>query len=268
MGSSSVVLLTGHGPEHKYVASTFSEALGERLQAIVLPSPQSTSLITRLRRASRRYSTLDLLSRLYWHTWRTMSGERRKNQHTIRRVLFSGDEPEAPPESLLRVVPSHNGEACEALLRKIEPRILAVYGTAIIEPHIIETADKLALNLHTGISPRYRGASSVFWALHNEEPEWVGSTVHILDSGVDSGDILGIARPRISADDDVASLFAKCVKVGAKLYVDRILAALEGPVERKPQDLEKGRQYTFSDRTVAAERRVRRLLRGGLLDEI
>jgi methionyl-tRNA formyltransferase len=180
-------------------------------------------------------------------------------------VLFPAGDPEPLPASIVRVVPGHNSEECRRLLEDLRPRVLAVYGTALIRPAVLSLAGELALNLHTGISPRYRGASSTFWALHNEEPEWIGATVHILDPGVDSGDVLGIARPEISEDDDEESLFAKCVKAGAELYADRLNAALDGPVQAEPQDLGEGRMYRFVDRTVAAERRVKRLLREGLL---
>ena len=119
--------------------------------------------------------------------------------------------------------------------------------------------------MHTGISPRYRGTDTAFWPLYNEEPEFVGVTVHVLDEGIDSGPILRSARPEIEPDDDDASLFAKCVKVGTPLYVDALRDALAGRVDGEVQHLDEGRNYLGVERTVRAELKVRKLLREGLL---
>ncbi len=260
-----VVLLTCSGPQHRYVARRLWEVLGDRLAAVIVAEPAPEPIWTKLQRGWRRYSFPEVVSRIHWYAWSRAHRVGRHVDSTLHRILFPDGEPRPLPDEIVHTVPDHNGEACLRLLRSIAPRVLAVYGTDLIRRPVIELAGEVALNLHTGISPRYRGASSVFWALHNEEPEWVGSTVHVLDAGVDSGDIVGTAKPKISGDDDVAALFAKCVQVGAELYGHRIQDALEGKLAVEPQDLSVGHQYRFVDRTVTAERRVRRLLRDGLL---
>ena len=57
----------------------------------------------------------------------------------------------------------------------------------------------------------------------------------------------------------------KAVMVGAPLYVEAIFQVFAEGVTQPRQCLEEGRTYRFVDRTVAAERRVRRLLKHGLL---
>jgi methionyl-tRNA formyltransferase len=169
------------------------------------------------------------------------------------------------PEHLIRRVPTHNGPAAVELLQSIAPDIIAVYGTAIIRAPIIRLAGRCILNMHTGISPRYRGADTVFWPLHNAEPEWIGVTIHELTEGVDAGPILQVGRPKITDDDDEDSLFAKCVILGTELYVSAVRAVASGDTASRPQDIGEGREYRFVDRTIWAELRVRRLLARGLL---
>ena len=147
----------------------------------------------------------------------------------------------------------------------MQPDIIAVYGTAVIRAPVMTTARRAVLNMHTGISPRYRGADTVFWPLYNAEPQWIGTTVHQLDAGIDSGPVLATVRPAIDAADNEDTLFAKCVVVGADAYARLIAAVAAGSATPLLQDLTRGREYRFVDRTVAAERRVRRLLRDGLL---
>ncbi len=47
-----------------------------------------------------------------------------------------------------------------------------------------------AINIHAGVSPYYRGADCNFWALYDDNPHLVGTTVHLLSKGLDSGPIL------------------------------------------------------------------------------
>jgi hypothetical protein len=56
----------------------------------------------------------------------------------------------------------------------------------------------LLLGGHPGITPDYRGSHSAFWAVYRQHPEDVGCTVFVIDSGVDTGDI--VAQERIPVD--------------------------------------------------------------------
>jgi hypothetical protein len=265
-----LVLLTGTNPEgevqHRYVAKVLAEAFPDELKAIVVVGPPPVPLWKRFRTYWNRYSTRQILSRVHAKLrdrW-TRRGEQR--QAAYRRILFpEGESGLMPCRELVRLVPSHNGKSCLALLAEIQPDVIAVYGTVVIKPQVMTAARKGILNMHTGLSPRYRGSDTIFWALYHEEPEWVGVTIHRIDPGIDSGPILATAKPEIKADDSEDTLFAKCVKVGCQHYVEAIRAVANGTAKETPQDLTEGHEYRFVDRTVAADKKVERLLREGLL---
>jgi methionyl-tRNA formyltransferase len=50
------------------------------------------------------------------------------------------------------------------------------------------------LNMHAGITPMYRGSHGGYWALVEGDRDSCGVTVHQVDTGVDTGPILGQAR--------------------------------------------------------------------------
>ncbi|MBV8232444.1 MAG: hypothetical protein JO329_20880 [Planctomycetaceae bacterium] len=50
------------------------------------------------------------------------------------------------------------------------------------------------LNLHHGIAPSIRGMNSIYWALWEGRPEWIGSTVHFIDKGIDTAGFPHISR--------------------------------------------------------------------------
>lgn len=142
-----------------------------------------------------------------------------------------------------------NSEAGVALVRSLQPDILAVCGTGLLQPRVFELAPHAAVNLHLGLSPRYRGSHCVFWPLYNEEPEWVGITVHRVDRGVDAGPILAQQRPGIDRDDDVESLVDKCLRVGYGAMADVVERLSRGPLPGVPQQLAAGRNYKARELT-------------------
>lgn len=264
-----VVILTSTGMEHRYVTAKIVEALPGDVDAVIVNEPPKRSAREKIARYRKRYTNREIVSRITAKSYRTLTGADQRRDRSFRRILFpDGDDGRAPYADLVRTVPFHNGTDCLELLDELQPDFIAVYGTVVLKPPVIERAGTAIFNMHTGISPRYRGTDTVFWPLHNGEPEWAGVTVHRLDEGIDTGPILRIGRPEIESDDDDASLFAKCVAVGADLYVDVLHDALEGRIDGQPQELEQGRSYRGVDRTLAAELRTKRLLRNGLLARV
>jgi methionyl-tRNA formyltransferase len=261
-----LVILTSEGLEHRYVVSVLADNFPDALKAVVVARPQPQQVLAKIRKHLKQYTPPQLCSRGLAKCYLAMTRKAGRREEAFARQLFAGNQSVSMPRpELLRIVPSHNGKECEALLKEVRPDIIAVYGTAVIKPHIIKLAGVRALNMHTGISPRYRGSDTVFWPLYNEEPEWIGVTVHVLDEGIDSGPIIYTGRPEIDDEDDEDRLFAKCTIVGAGLYAEAIRRVMAGVAQLIPQELTTGRQYKLVDRTVFAERRVKQLLNGGLL---
>lgn len=64
------------------------------------------------------------------------------------------------------------------------------------------------INCHAGRLPFYRGRNVLNWALINDEKEF-GVTVHYVDEGVDTGDIIAQYIYPISDDDNYSSLLDK-----------------------------------------------------------
>jgi methionyl-tRNA formyltransferase len=59
--------------------------------------------------------------------------------------------------------------------------------------------------MHAGITPRYRGVHGGYWALVEQHPEWVGTTVHLVDPGIDTGRILAQATFEVTGADSFAT---------------------------------------------------------------
>jgi methionyl-tRNA formyltransferase len=107
------------------------------------------------------------------------------------------------------------------LLSKEKPDLILDHGTSLVKNHIIENAS-LALNLHWGLSPYYRGSYCTEWALLNWDPYNIGVTIHKLAKSIDGGDILAQKRAVITPQDSVNSINMQLTKLGVELIIQVI----------------------------------------------
>lgn len=69
------------------------------------------------------------------------------------------------------------------LMRMISPDIVVVNGTRIINEETINCLHVPMINMHMGITPRYRGVHGTYWALTQGDKEHCGVTIHVIDKG-------------------------------------------------------------------------------------
>lgn len=148
-----------------------------------------------------------------------------------------------------------------------QPDLIVVYSTSILKQEIIEAFPNQIFNLHAGLSPYYRGGGTNFFPFYNRELEYVGMTVHYLDAGIDSGNIILQGALDFGLNDNTHTAGCKCVDLGAKLMIRAITRYLENKdsLPSVKQDLTKGRVYYkkhFSDESII---RVRENLSNGVV---
>jgi methionyl-tRNA formyltransferase len=143
----------------------------------------------------------------------------------------------------------------------LEPDIIAVYGTGIIPDAVLDQAKVVALNMHTGLSPWYRGVQCAFWPIVEGRPDMVGATVHACTAKEDGGTIYSRRNARLQRGDDLHAVFGRAVLAGAAAYVEVFGAAIAGTLAGEPQDHGIGREYRGSMLGLRAELHARWMLR-------
>jgi folate-dependent phosphoribosylglycinamide formyltransferase PurN len=108
----------------------------------------------------------------------------------------------AIPEKEIYHVGSVNDERSLEFLQKINPDLVIVHGTRIISKKVLQATNALFINIHAGITPRYRGSHGAYWALVNGDHEHCGVTVHFVDAGIDTGNVLAQAPIAVSSKDN------------------------------------------------------------------
>lgn len=105
-------------------------------------------------------------------------------------------------DSRFITVSSVNSAAVVDIITIENPDVVIVNGTRIIKKAVLETIKAPIINTHVGITPRYRGVHGGYWALWNGDAKNFGVTLHLVDSGVDTGKPLRQIRLATSPHDN------------------------------------------------------------------
>jgi len=106
--------------------------------------------------------------------------------------------------------------------------------------------NKKCYNFHPGILPEYRGAGAYSWTLINEDKK-SGITLHLIDEGIDTGDIIEIREFIISKNDTAHSLNERGNDLIFKMFKDWFKDLLEENYTAVPQPSENARIYYRND---------------------
>jgi methionyl-tRNA formyltransferase len=128
----------------------------------------------------------------------------------------------------------HNSGACWELLKAFGPDVVVLGGTRIIQPHILTLPSRGTVNAHPGLLPLLRGSSSVAWALYKDLP--VGSTIHFVDKGIDTGAIIARRRLPIQRGMNYERIVRQVLTLSGGLMADTLERFEAGDVKAEAQD--------------------------------
>ncbi len=236
-----VVLLSCDGPYQRDLAVRLHRA--QELVGIVKVIDPATrgNLATRLRRiANPARLSRQLLARL----------DQRRSMRAARPLFdqlfcIDGRAPEDPPGVTVLQVPNVNAAAAVDFVRSCRPDIVCVNGTNLLRDPMLALAPEIPhgiINLHTGLSPYTRGGNCNLYALLEGHPEWVGVTIHHIDAGIDSGDLIRTAQVVMEPDDLFDHIDIRTFRLGNDLLVQAIAEVSQGTAARVRQ-WQEGRLY-------------------------
>lgn len=112
-----------------------------------------------------------------------------------------------------------------AFLDELDARadLTLVFGCGMIRDPLFSSLPGPVINMHLGLSPRYRGAATLFWPHYFLEPNWAGVTFHQIVAEPDAGPILHQSRPALGWDDGVHDVACRAIVQAT----DDMLALLE-----------------------------------------
>lgn len=121
-------------------------------------------------------------------------------------------------------------------VKEINPDLIVVFSMSqLLKKDLIDIPKHGVINLHPSMLPEYRGPNPDFWQYYNMEIN-PGVTVHYIDEGEDTGDIIFQKRVHIPLGTKSPERLDKLIgDVGASLLIKAIRAIQSGRAPRIPQ---------------------------------
>ena len=126
------------------------------------------------------------------------------------------------PDELTRHVDSVNSQATARAIQEARPHVIVLSGTRIVSKRILACVEAPFVNLHAGITPRYRGVHGGYWALAEQRADLCGVTLHLVDAGIDTGGVIAQARIHPGPHDTYATYPLLQLAAGLPLLIEAI----------------------------------------------
>ena len=130
--------------------------------------------------------------------------------------------------------------------------LLSVANLSVIPDQVLAMASKGAVNFHDGPLPRHAGLNAPVWAIMEGETQH-GITWHLMEGGVDEGDILEQRLFDIATNDTALTLNTRCFEAGMESF-PTLVGQLENGIRRQRQDFSLRSIHMRHDRPSAMGR--------------
>lgn len=230
---SSIVILTGDQPRHKYFAAELSRA--HDVRGAIFEKKKDRSI------PCEGLSEEELRAVDWWEKTRDAADQKFFGSYAGKSSAF---------DFLLVDTNRINDPNVARWVFDKKPDVLCVFGTSIIKEIYTGAYPRRILNMHLGISPEYRGSGTTLWPIINNDFKHLGVSIIFLDAGVDTGDVIYQGFLGIEKSDDPHTIGAKIILVGTGL-MKRALGDLEkGGLRCEPQR-PGGKQYMRKEWGIA-----------------
>lgn len=147
----------------------------------------------------------------------------------VKEVLYDAHLPLYQPRDV-------NSPAFVQLLSRMEPDLfISMYFGKLFRAPLLAVPKHGCVNIHNSLLPQYRGQAPSIWAVANGDTV-TGQTMHYLDEGTDTGDIIAMKSMEICDRDTGYTVGMKLEDLGVELFREAIPAVLAGTNARVPQD--------------------------------
>ncbi|MGD0361481.1 MAG: formyl transferase [Bryobacteraceae bacterium] len=228
----AVVMLAGPKTSTWMVANALRSVVP--LRAVIVEQPVARWQL--LRGRARRVGWPAVLGQMLFMLYaRKLRFDSRQRAAQVRAT--GGLDPERPGGIEIVDVRSANDDRTRAILQQLAPRVVVVCGTRILSRRLLESVQATFINMHCGVTPKYRGVHGAYWALANGDTGNAGVTVHLVDAGIDTGGVLYQARIQPTARDNFETYPLLQLAAGIPLLIRAVEDALAGRVTQVRTDL-------------------------------
>ena len=140
----------------------------------------------------------------------------------------------------VRVLPADhiNAKATVALVRESAPDLILVSAfDQILKPTILSVPRLGCVNVHPSLLPCHRGANPFYWVIQRGDAR-TGITIHLIDEGIDTGDVLAQEEIEIEPGETEGSLQRRSAELAARMAPTVARGLRDGTLTPRPQPKE------------------------------
>jgi len=234
-----LLLLRSDAPQQLYLESRLADT-GLPLSVVVESGARQR---VRLRRQRRWRSWFWRVYQDVRHRW---SGRSR-----FARAYFAGPVPDLQRHHVDWI----SSAAARRLVADARPEVVIVCGTSLIAPGILAGVP-VAVNVHGGHLPAYKGNHGVFFAFAKGDFDYIGASLHLVTPELDAGPLLAVVRPEMRPDDHDGHLYCRAVRDVVDLLCVELIRLSRGGMMRASAQPDGGSTFRHRDRTPWIEVRT------------
>lgn len=196
-----IVFLAGKGESTNFMYNALKDSFA--IEAVILEEKVSAKRM--IKRRIKRLGFLRVINQLLFQTTisKILRATSKNRIREVKKMYHLNNT--SIPDAKLQGVSSVNSAACLQLLKSIKPDAIVVNGTRIIGKKVLQATQAIFINTHVGITPLYRGVHGAYWALVANDAENCGVTIHEVDQGIDTGQVIRQATINISKEDNFST---------------------------------------------------------------
>lgn len=207
-----VIMLVGNDDSSVYMYNGLRNHV-DIIKVIIEDKPNKWTMISR---RARKLGYWQVLGQLIFIVYSRLLGLLSKKKIRTLEKNLNLSRTEIGTDKVIRVE-SVNSPKTKQLLGDLQPDIIVVNGTRIISADVLNCVKAKFLNTHLGITPKYRGVHGGYWALANGDRQRFGTTVHLVDPGIDTGEILRQGTTHPGKCDNFCTYPLHQIAIGIKL---------------------------------------------------
>jgi methionyl-tRNA formyltransferase len=190
-----------------------------------------------------------------WLGWQALKWLRQQGDEIVGLAIHPESRLKYGPDILREVANSDciviDGSRLKELsvleqIRKLKAGIaVSVLFAYILNNDFISLFPQGAINLHPALLPYNRGGFPNIWSIVDKTP--AGVTLHYIDQGIDTGDLIAQKEVPVAITDTGASLYRKLEAEGLELFKANWPSIRAGTNSRRPQPAGVGSYHRARD---------------------
>jgi folate-dependent phosphoribosylglycinamide formyltransferase PurN len=221
-----IVIFTAGGLNPQVMINALSDRFTDIHIIQEQPEPKGEIVRRRARRLGWINAFGQLATMIASRFYKTVAAKR--SAHIMAQHGLKAEEnPDIPVINVL----SLNSDECRSAVADLKPDVVFTISCRILSEKTLAAIPCPVINFHAGINPMYRGQMGGYWSLVENDAGNFGATMHLVDTGVDTGGTLYEQRTTPAKADTMATYPLLLTAVSTGIAISAIEDALSGTLK-------------------------------------